>query len=177
MNLRRVWIAAVVLLSGAVGLGAYTQATAADAKKLSTEERLRHLEDVESIRSLLVAYGRTFDRRDFAAYAGLFAQDGVWIGGAENTQTYTGPEAIRTFVEKIYPPTVFPGGYHIMSNFDIEIDGVDTAKAWSRWTFVVRGVHNEPVIFHGGYYEDAFVREKGIWKFKSRRVLSDPPNK
>src|SRR5262249_36530418 len=44
-------------------------------------EQLRVLEDKEEIRELLIAYGRDFDKRDFAAYAQLFAKDGVWTGG------------------------------------------------------------------------------------------------
>jgi uncharacterized protein (TIGR02246 family) len=145
------------------------------AKKLSTEQRLQRMEDVEAIRELLVSYGRNFDKRDFAAYADLFAKDGEWVGGAQGVQTYKGPDAIRGMVEKSYQPTVFPGSYHIMSSFSITLTGLDTATAWSRWTFVVRGVHNEPVLFHGGYYEDVLVREEGRWKFKRRVVASDPP--
>jgi hypothetical protein len=178
MSLRR--FAAAALLTLMVGAGSFTvPAVAADGggKKLSTEERLKRLEDLESIRGLLVSYGRTFDARKFADYGNLFAKEGTWTGGAEGTSTYKGPAAITAFVEKIYPPTVFPGSYHIMSNFDIKLDGKDSASSWSRWTFVVNGVHNEPVIFRGGWYEDTFTREEGEWKFKARRVLSDPPPK
>jgi len=175
MSLRR--FAAAALLTLMVGAGTFTvPAVAADsgAKKLSTEERLKRLEDIESIRALLVAYGRNFDKRDFVAYSNLFAKEGTWTGGAENASSYKGPEAIRAFVEKIYPATVFPGSYHIMSSIDVKVDGKDSASAWSRWTYVVRGVRQEPVLYAGGWYEDTFIREEGEWKFKSRRVLSDP---
>src|SRR3989304_7076830 len=43
--------------------------------------RLQRLEALESIRQLLIDYGRTLDARDFAAYAALFTEDGEWIGG------------------------------------------------------------------------------------------------
>jgi len=173
MSLRR--FAAAALLTLMVGsFAVHAVAAESGGKKLSTEERLRALEDLESIRGLLVAYGRTFDARKFADYGNLFAKEGTWTGGAEATSTYKGPAAITAFVEKIYPPTVFPGSYHIMSNFDIKLDGKDSASSWSRWTFVVNGVHKEPVIFRGGYYEDTFVREDGRWKFKRRVVATDP---
>lgn len=163
----------VALVLGASGMWSHAQTTKA-ARPLSVEERLRRMEDVEAIRNLLVAYGRNFDKRDFAAYANLFAKDGVWVGGTGAAQSYQGPDAIRAMGEKGYPPSVFPGAYHLMSNFAIELTGPDTAQAWSRWTFVVNGVHNEPVIFRGGFYEDAFVREDGRWKFKRRVVATDP---
>ncbi|HEU4627019.1 MAG TPA: nuclear transport factor 2 family protein [Steroidobacteraceae bacterium] len=159
------------LLAVLLGLaGAWSYA----AKPPSIEQRLQRMEDIEAIRELLVAYGRNFDKRDFTAYANLFAKDGVWVGGAGGVQSYQGPDAIRAMAEKGYPPSVFPGAYHIMSNFAIELTGPDSAQAWSRWTFVVNGVHKEPVIFRGGYYEDTFVREDGRWKFKRRVVATDP---
>jgi uncharacterized protein (TIGR02246 family) len=174
MNTNRSAIACTFALV-ALGLaGSPSQAQQAPAKRLTVEQRLQRMEDIEAIRELLVAYGRYFDKRDFAAYASLFAKDGVWIGGAGGTQAYEGPAAIREMVEKGFPPSVFPGSYHIMSNFSIELTGPDTAKAWSRWTFVVNGVHREPVIFRGGYYDDLLVREDGQWKFKRRVVATDP---
>lgn len=164
----------LALSLGVTGTLAVAQDAARPAKKMSTEQRLQRMEDIEAIRDLLVAYGRNFDKRDFAAYSSLFAKDGEWVGGAQGVQSYKGPDAIRGMVEKGYQPTVFPGSYHIMSSFDIDLTGPDTAAGWSRWTFVVNGVHNEPVVFRGGYYEDTFVREDGVWKFKKRVVAVDP---
>ena len=177
MSTHRYFSAALMALAMSVAtVQVHAQDSARPAKKLSTEQRLERMEDMESIRSLLVSYGRNFDKRDFAAYSSLFAKDGVWVGGAEGAQSYQGPDAIRAMVEKGYQPTVFPGSYHIMSSFDINLTGTDTATAWSRWTFVVRGVHNEPVLFRGGFYTDELVREAGSWKFKRRVVATDPPN-
>jgi uncharacterized protein (TIGR02246 family) len=177
MRTHRFLLAGVAaLVISATGGVAHAQ-DAKPAKKLSTEQRLQRMEDTEAIRELLVSYGRNFDKRDFPAYAALFAKDGEWVGGAAGVQSYKGPEAIQAMVDKGYQPSVFPGSYHIMSSFDIAFTGADTATAWSRWTFVVRGVHNEPVLFRGGYYEDLLVREAGSWKFKRRVVATDPPNK
>jgi uncharacterized protein (TIGR02246 family) len=164
---------AVALAIAFSGMLAYGQ-SARPAKKATIEQRLQHMEDLEQIRDLLVAYGIAFDKRDYGGYGNLFAKDGVWVGGAQGAQSYTGPAAITAFVEKVYQPTVFPGSYHIMSSFDVDITGPDTATAKSRWTFVVHGVHNEPQIFRGGYYDDQLVREDGSWKFKRRVVGTDP---
>ena len=167
-------VCAIALALGVAGWEVSAQ-NAKPAKRLTVEQRLQRLEDADAIRELLVAYGRNFDKRDAAAYGALFAKDGEWVGGAQGVQSYKGPDAIRAMVEKGYPPTVFPGSYHIMSSFNVTITGQDTATAWSRWTFVVHGVHNEPVLFRGGRYDDEFVREDGQWKFKKRVVSSDPP--
>jgi uncharacterized protein (TIGR02246 family) len=167
-------VCALALTMGAASWTASAQA-AKPAKKLTVEQRLQRLEDADAIRELLVAYGKNFDKRDAQAYGDLFAEEGEWVGGAQGTQSYKGPDAIRDMVAKGYPPTVFPGSYHIMSNFNVTLTGQDTATAWSRWAFVVNGIHNEPVIFRGGRYDDEFIRENGVWKFKKRVVSSDPP--
>ena len=125
---------------------------------------------LEEIRELLVAYGRNFDKRDFAAYANLFAKDGVWVGGAQGAQSYQGPDAIREMVEKGYQPRASsPARITSCRASRSSSPGADTAKAWSRWMFVVNGVHNEPVIFRGGYYEDALVREDGTLEIQAPR--------
>ena len=162
-----------MLVVGAAGVPTHAQEKTHTAKKPTVEQRLRLLEDKEEIRELLVAYGRDFDKRDFTAYAGLFAKDGVWMGGGDGAHAYTGPEAIREFVTKTFPPSSFPGSFHIMSSPDIRIDGENTATAWSRWTYVVIGLHGEPAPFAAGHYEDTLVREDGVWKFKKRQVLAE----
>jgi uncharacterized protein (TIGR02246 family) len=174
MNTHRFVVAALAaLFVTGVASTVHAQDSARGGKKLSVEARLQRMEDIEAIRELLVAYGRNFDKRDFAAYSQLFARDGVWTGGADGTQSFKGPDAIRQMVEKGFPPTMYPGSYHIMSSFDIDLQSENSASAWSRWAFVVHGVHGEPVIFRMGFYEDSLVREDGRWKFKSRKVAAE----
>jgi len=163
---------AMVLLS-ATCIRANAQEKAHSLKKLTIEQRLHIIEDKEEIRELLIAYGRDFDKRDFTAYSQLFAGDGVWTGGSPGSHEYTGPEAIREFVTKTYPPSSFPGSFHIMSSPSIQILDENNATAWSRWTFVVLGVHGEPAPFAAGHYEDTLVRDGGIWKFKRRQVFAE----
>jgi hypothetical protein len=161
-----------MLLAVSAGIRAAAEDNARAANAPSLEQRLRLLEDKEEIRDLLVSYGRDFDKRDFSAYAGLFAKEGIWMGGADGTRAYTGPEAIREFVVRTFPPSSFPGSFHIISSPEIHIDGEGTAHAWSRWTYVVIGLHGEPAPFAAGYYEDTLVKEGGMWKFKTRHVLT-----
>ena len=159
--------AAVIGLSFAFGNLAH-RAEGADA----VEARLRRLEDVEAIRSLLVDYGRALDRRDFQAYGALFAQDGSWKGGMG---TATGPDAIAKMVAAGFErmsPSLYENSNHVMSSFDIDVDG-DTATAWSRWTWVVVGANGKPQPERAGHYEDTLVRERGEWKFQSRQAFTE----
>ncbi len=159
--------AAVIGLSFAFSNLAH-RAEGADA----VEARLRRVEDVEAIRSLLVDYGRALDRRDFQAYGALFAQDGSWKGGMG---TATGPDAIAKMVAAGFErmsPSLYENSNHVMSSFDIDVDG-DTATAWSRWTWVVVGANGKPQPERAGHYEDTLVRERGEWKFQSRQAFTE----
>jgi uncharacterized protein (TIGR02246 family) len=148
-------------------------AAPAAAQGGSIEARLRQLEDKEQIGQLLIDYGRHLDSRDLAAYAALFAEDGEWVGGFG---TVRGRANIQAFMLKSMGPGPNRGGsYHVMSNFMITVSG-DAGAAWSRWTFVTPGERGA-MIAQAGRYDDTFVREKGVWKFKRRVASSDtaPP--
>ena len=145
------------------------------AQAPSVEARLKQLEDKEQITQLLIDYGRHLDSRDLAAYASLFAADGEWVGGFG---TVKGRTEIKSFMEKsLGTGPNRNNSYHIMSNFAITVTG-DTATAWSRWAFVVPGERGA-AISQAGRYDDTFVREKGVWKFKRRVASNDttPPGK
>src|SRR5438270_1716913 len=134
-------------------------------------ERVQHLEDIESIRLVLLNYGRFLDARDFQSYSRLFAKDGEWSGGLG---TVKGPAEIQAFMEKNIGAPNRAKNYHLLSNFVIDVQG-DKATAWSRWAFVVPGADGKPSIAQGGHYEDTLVRESGVWKFQKRTAFSDLP--
>ena len=137
----------------------------------SLAARVRRLEDTEEIRTVLLDYGRFLDARDFAAYSRLFAKDGEWVGGFGTVQ---GPAAIQAFMEKNIAGPNRGNTFHILSNFEIEVHG-DTAKAWSRWTFVTPGADKKPAMSQAGRYDDTLVRENGHWRFKRRTASNDIP--
>ena len=143
------------------------------AQNPGLEARLRVLEDKEQIAQVLIDYGRHLDSRNLAAYASLFAEDGEWVGGFG---TVKGRASIQAFMEKnMGTGPNKAGNYHIMSNFAITVTG-DTATSWSRWAFVVPG-QSGAAISQAGRYDDTFVREGGVWKFKRRTASNDtaPP--
>ena len=138
----------------------------------TVEARLRRLEDIEEIRTLMLDYGRFLDARDLVAYSKLFAKDGEWVGGFG---TARGPEEILAFMQKnLGTGPNRTNTFHILSNFEIEVKG-DTATAWSRWTFIVPGADGKTAISQAGRYDDIFVREAGHWKFKRRTASNDTP--
>jgi hypothetical protein len=134
--------------------------------------RLQRIEDVEAIRTLLVAYGRALDARDFSAYGQLFATDGSWQGGMGSA---TAPENIQKMVAAGFSkmaPSLYEKSNHVMTSLDIAVNG-DTATAWSRWLWVVEGDDHRPRLERGGHYEDTLIRENGRWKFQSRRAVTE----
>ena len=132
----------------------------------SFAKRLAEVEDHIAIERLLMEYGRTLDKHDFAAFSRLFAADGEWTG---NVGTFKGPAGIQAAMEKYFKPT--PGAapfYHVLTNVIIDIDG-DHATASSKWTFIqFAGGH--PQIGAVGYYDDTLVRENGRWRFLHRNA-------
>ena len=99
----------------------------------------------------------------------LFAADGEWVGGFG---TVKGPANIKAFMEKNMGTSGnATHNYHLLSNFVITVNG-DTATAWSRWTFVQPGERGA-AIAQAGRYDDTFVRENGVWKFKKRVASND----
>ena len=158
---------------GVIVTGCLAVAVTAVAQSPSVETRLRALEDKEQIAQLLIDYGRHLDSRDLAAYASLFATDGEWVGGFG---TVKGRSEIKAFMEKsLGTGPNRNNSFHIMSNFVITVKG-ETATAWSRWTFVTPGA-NGATVAQAGRYDDTFVRENGVWKFKKRVASNDtaPP--
>jgi hypothetical protein len=148
----------------------------APEKPMSLESRLQRLEDQAEILLLLKSYGQFLDRRDFAAFSGLFsAKEGEWIGGMGKAK---GSIAIRKLMEEtIGAKTDKPitPNYHIFTNEMIAVNG-SRATALSKWIFIVLGEGVKPQMMYLGHYEDSLVRENGRWKFLKRTVYTDIPS-
>jgi uncharacterized protein (TIGR02246 family) len=142
----------------------------------SIKKRMRRLEDIEEIRQLLVDYGQALDRRDFAGFSGLFAEDAEYSAGGSTFIT-KGPAAIGALLEEIFrknPTGLRSPNYHIFANEIIRVDG-DEAVAISKGAFIAPNNANEPILAMLATYEDMLVRENGRWKFKRRIVHADIP--
>jgi hypothetical protein len=128
----------------------------------------RQRDETSAIERVLLDYGRTLDRRDFAAYSALFAKEGEWKGGFG---TFKGPTNIKAAMEKAFTGNAdVPAGtnFHVMSNFIIDVKG-DRATADSMFVFYrMNGAKPEPAV--AGRYEDVLIREDGVWRFLSRNA-------
>jgi uncharacterized protein (TIGR02246 family) len=141
----------------------------------SLEQRVQRMEDESAIRRVLIEYGAFLDAKDYHAYAGLFAAQGVWQGGFG---TFTGPAAIEAMLVKNLgaPETGFvnKANFHLLSNPIIEIDG-DRAHVTSKYLFWTRSADDRPAPLLAGRYVDDFVREKGQWKIARRTTWGAIP--
>jgi hypothetical protein len=166
-------ITAILFASAAVlglALGGLPRSATSQAAQAGDSAALaahvQALEDHIAIEQLLMQYGVTLDKRDFAAYSRLFAREGSWTG---NIGTFTGPAAIKEAMEKAFGRTDSPmssGSFHLLTNPIIQVHG-DHGTALSKWTFC-QVIGGKPVIAMSGNYEDSLVREDGTWKFQSR---------
>ena len=123
----------------------------------------------QAVRSLLNHYGFYIDTARFEAFAGLFAEDGVW--GFEGAQ-YHGRQEILEFSKTVI---VYPDGTtrtkHTSSNEEIVVDeDAGTARAESYVT-VYQQTDALPIqpIFSGHYFDEC-VRIDGRWYFQSRTI-------
>ena len=137
------------------------------------ESRVRRLEDREAIWNLFLEYRRQLDRRDFAAYAQLFTEDGEWLG---NLGSARGPAEIEQLLIRTLDGW---GGessahLHLVDNAVIEVDG-DRATAESTWVYITRDFSDNPVLSLIGHYRDVVVRTNAGWRFSRREAYLDFP--
>ncbi len=179
MSKRFCWAFWAVGMAAAIMAGSaatrFMQATPA-GKGDSIETRLQRIEDREEIRRLLMDYGRFLDRRDFASFSQLFAEEsGEWIGGMGKAK---GSQAIRKLMEdtigKDTNKAIAAPNLHVFTNETIQVNG-DQANALTKWIFVIQSEAARPQLFYVGHYEDSMIRENGRWKFLRRAVYGDIP--
>jgi uncharacterized protein (TIGR02246 family) len=142
----------------------------------STEARLQRLEDREQINELLVAYGATLDRHDFAAFGQLFAEDADYAAGP-GAPTH-GRAAIQAQLEKTItanPSNLPPPNFHISFNPSIRIEG-DRASVRSLGAYVAPdpATKTTRMVFFV-VYQDEMIRKDGRWLFQRRAISSGAP--
>jgi hypothetical protein len=150
-------------------------ATAARAAEPSLAERLQRVKDRQEIYALMMDYGFAITGRNAPELARLFARDGVWKG---NVGEAKGPAEIQEMLEitiaKIPPGQEHTGGFHIMSNVEVDLQG-DAATSRSRWMWVVPSQTGYPIGQRSGHFEDKLVRENGVWRFAHRLTVTELP--
>lgn len=145
------------------------------AQQPTLEQRVQRMEDESAIRRLLIEYGAFLDAKDYAAYAALFAPEGVWQGGFG---TFTGPAAIEAMLTAHLgaPAAGFVNktNFHMLTNPLITLDG-DRAQVESKYLFWTASADNRPTPLLAGRYIDEFVRVDGAWKIARRTTWGQIP--
>ncbi len=134
-------------------------------KKMTTEERLLWLADIEEIKQLKARYALACDDNyDPDGIADLFTEDAVWDGGFMGRAETK--EGIREFFRNASNVVAF--AVHGVSNPLIDVTG---DRATGRWYL------HQPMVVHGqeacfwlcAQYEDLYARTEQGWRFE--RVL------
>jgi hypothetical protein len=127
--------------------------------------------DERAIEHLIRAYGYYRDRALWDEIADLFAEDGTIELGRQGV--YVGQDRVREFLGSLGPegPQVGVLNDHLQLQPVIHVaaDGM-TAKARSR-EIRMTGVYEEQGEIGDGVYENAFVKEDGVWKFAALRFF------
>lgn len=120
------------------------------------------------IQQQLNRYSDAVNRRDWKAFASLYAEDALWEGTGDLVMRFEGRDVItRGFAGLIEPMSMF-----IQMNAPAVIE-VDGDRASARTTIHELGdVPAAGTRFEiYGRYEDELVRQRGTWLFHHRRFV------
>lgn len=146
--------------------------------------RVADLEDLEAIRALKARYARFCDNGyDPDGIASLFAEGGVWDGGALFGRR-EGLDVIREHFKGA--PARIPWALHFTLVPEITLEGPPgperrASGTWYLWQPCTRRSSNgtEWQAWLTGTYADTYVKVGGTWKFETvtvdARWLSGPP--
>ena len=130
------------------------------------ERKVERLKDFDAIENLSGVYGHYVDESMQDDIADLFAADGiVEILGRG---VFYGQERVRQYMHNLGPVGQQDGRLfnhmHLQPVIHIAEDG-QTASARSR-LFVMFGIVNANAQWGSGIYENEFIKEDGVWKFR-----------
>ncbi|HLF12757.1 MAG TPA: nuclear transport factor 2 family protein [Gammaproteobacteria bacterium] len=129
------------------------------------------LSDEQEIENLQKIYGYYLDRRMWDEVADLFAADGTIEMGLRGV--YVGKERVRAFLDLLGPEGLKDGELNDHVQLQVVVDVARdgrTAKSRSR-ELNMTGVHESHGEWSEGIYENSFVKENGVWKFKALRYF------
>ena len=145
------------------GLGA--QLTKLQAQVEELERRVGKAEDFIDLSNLEDAYGYYVDKCQWDQAADLFAGDGrLEIAGRG---VYIGQDRVRAYLHHL-PKFQYGQVFNHMQLQPVITIGLDGKSAKARWRAVIQaGVLHKSAQWGEGTYENEYVKENGVWKFKS----------
>jgi hypothetical protein len=168
-RLGRVLLAMSVLLAGSTAASAASNTKTMEERLRVLETRVQNLEDLEAINRLTRAYGYYVDKAQWDQIADLFAEDSrVEIAGRGQ---YFGKSGADTLFRKVMGRGKIGLSDGALFNHMI-LQGVvtvapDGKTAQGRWrAFIQVGQYQKIALWSEGTYENLYVKENGVWKFK-----------
>jgi hypothetical protein len=132
----------------------------------AARHQVDRLRDFEELENLAGVYGFYVDKNLHKDVADLFAEDSVVeiLGRG----VYIGQDRVREYMLNLSPVGVSPGRLfnhmHMQPVISIADDGL-SATVRAR-LFVMYGIADTQAQWGSGIYENQFVKEDGVWKFK-----------
>lgn len=165
-------IVAAVLLLTVMAQPALTPAAAQSALDAEIEAltlRVEKLEGNRAVKKLQRAFAFYVDRGLWGEAADLFADDGTIELGADGV--YVGRERIREYLKRLHggQEGLIYGQLNEWVTLQPAISVADDAmSATARWRDLgMLGQYKDHAEWRDGVYENAYVKEGGIWKIKS----------
>lgn len=132
--------------------------------------RIQRLEDLEAIRSLKARYLFCCDRKNPKGMRACFADGKVHIDYGV-VGSFDNADALQKIFTDIGCHDYMVEMHH-GANHQIELTGVDTARAtWSLHYFLIQ-TEQKSLTQLGGYYEDEYRRIGGEWKISSTKFIA-----
>jgi hypothetical protein len=143
---------------------------AADASDL--ERHVQRLTAVRAVENLISAYGYYLDKQLWDSLAELFVEDATME--ISQRGIYVGRQRIRAALELFGSQGIERGHLHnhlqLQPVIHVMPDG-ERAFCRSR-AFSQLGSYEGNGIWHGGVYENEFVKQDGVWRFKQDHVYT-----
>jgi len=154
-------------------IAALEQAVAELSRELARQQ------DIQAIQKLQATYGYCMDKWLFDDIVDLFAEDATMFFMDGVFKGRDGARRLYGWTQGLKGPQHGILGEHMFMQGVVDI-APDRSKAWGRWRcFLLCAVHASrkeqypaeyPAQFwEGGVNENEYVRENGVWKFKTLR--------
>lgn len=167
------WAAAVWgATAAALFVATPAAAQGVDAEIEALTLRVERLEGTRAVKKLQRAFGYYVDRGLWGHAADLFADDGTIEIGIDGV--YVGKARIREYLMRLH------GGQEGLIYGQLNewvtlqpaiVVATDAMSATARWRDLgMTGQYKQHAEWRDGIYENAYVREGGVWKIKSLRL-------
>ena len=159
--------AAAAALLAVPGLGA-----GPDDEIAELTQRVEKLEGARAIKKLQRAFGYYVDRGLWSEAADLFSEDGTIEVGIDGV--YVGKPRIAEYLRRLHGSQegLIYGQLNEWVTLQPAIDmAADGRSATARWRDLgMTGQYKQHAEWRDGIYENAYVKEGGVWKIRSLRL-------